>query len=290
MILTVPIQLRRATAAAWGLVDPVLLEGEFAVNLDDWTFKIGDGSSTWNALSSYVLPAALIWGAISGTLSDQTDLQAALDAKGTSNFSGAYADLTGVPPPPREPYISLLNAGFTGAIDYSDDTFIQKLNIDGNTATALGLGGATSLDQLILGSEAGVLTDVALSNVPALVADVPAIVASLTAAQNVDISDNPTLSGTITCTPAALASLKMNGDAAVTGLAVSYTALLYLDCNGCDISVATDIDAILAGLDAAGLNDGVVDLSGGTMAIPTGAGLTSKSNLEGKGWTVTVNT
>jgi hypothetical protein len=37
------------------------------------------------------------WGDITGTLSAQTDLQTALDAKGTSNFSGAYADLTGKP-------------------------------------------------------------------------------------------------------------------------------------------------------------------------------------------------
>jgi hypothetical protein len=40
---------------------------------------------------------AVSWGGITGTLSDQTDLQTALDAKGTSNFSGAYADLTGKP-------------------------------------------------------------------------------------------------------------------------------------------------------------------------------------------------
>jgi hypothetical protein len=37
------------------------------------------------------------WGGIGGTLANQTDLQTALDAKGTSNFSGAYADLTGKP-------------------------------------------------------------------------------------------------------------------------------------------------------------------------------------------------
>jgi microcystin-dependent protein len=35
------------------------------------------------------------WGDITGSLSDQTDLQTALDAK--SDFSGAYADLTGKP-------------------------------------------------------------------------------------------------------------------------------------------------------------------------------------------------
>lgn len=49
------------------------------------------------------------------------------------------------------------------------------------------------------------------------------------------------------------------------------------------------VDNILADLDAAGLEDGEVDLSGGTNAIPSAAGLTSKSNLEGKGWTVSVN-
>lgn len=37
------------------------------------------------------------WGGIGGTLSDQTDLQTALDAKGTSNFDGAYASLSGIP-------------------------------------------------------------------------------------------------------------------------------------------------------------------------------------------------
>lgn len=37
------------------------------------------------------------WGSITGTLANQVDLQAALNAKGTSNFSGVYADLTGKP-------------------------------------------------------------------------------------------------------------------------------------------------------------------------------------------------
>jgi hypothetical protein len=37
------------------------------------------------------------WGGIGGTLSNQTDLQTALNAKGTSNFSGSYSDLTNKP-------------------------------------------------------------------------------------------------------------------------------------------------------------------------------------------------
>lgn len=37
------------------------------------------------------------WGGITGTLSAQTDLQSALDAKGTSNFDGVYSSLSGIP-------------------------------------------------------------------------------------------------------------------------------------------------------------------------------------------------
>lgn len=51
------------------------------------------------------------WGGIGGTLSSQTDLQAALDAKGTSNFSGAYADLTSKP--------TLGSAAATASTDYA---------------------------------------------------------------------------------------------------------------------------------------------------------------------------
>lgn len=61
-----------------------------------------------------------------------------------------------------------------------------------------------------------------------------------------------------------------------------------LDASGCGV-VESEIDNILAALDASGLESGTVDLSGGTNAPPSAAGLTSKSNLEGKGWTVTVN-
>lgn len=57
----------------------------------------------------------------------------------------------------------------------------------------------------------------------------------------------------------------------------------------CAVSDPDDIDQILADLDTAGGSNGDVTLQGGTNAIPSAAGLTSKSNLEGKGWTVTVN-
>lgn len=69
--------------------------------------------------------SAPAWGAITGTLANQADLQAALNAKGTSNFSGAYADLTGKPTLFDGIYASLTGkpvlgtAAATAATDYA---------------------------------------------------------------------------------------------------------------------------------------------------------------------------
>ena len=49
------------------------------------------------------------------------------------------------------------------------------------------------------------------------------------------------------------------------------------------------VDNILVKIDAAGYEDGVLVLTGGTIAIPSALGLGSKTSLEGKGWTVSVN-
>lgn len=46
------IQLRRGTTSQWTAANPVLAIGEMGVNIDDLSYKIGDGIKTWNALSS----------------------------------------------------------------------------------------------------------------------------------------------------------------------------------------------------------------------------------------------
>ncbi len=45
------IQLRRGTAAQWTSADPILAEGELAVETDTDKFKIGDGVTAWSGLS-----------------------------------------------------------------------------------------------------------------------------------------------------------------------------------------------------------------------------------------------
>ena len=44
------IQFRRDTAANWVSTDPVLAQGELALNLTDNSLKVGDGTKVWSLL------------------------------------------------------------------------------------------------------------------------------------------------------------------------------------------------------------------------------------------------
>lgn len=85
----------------------------------------------------------------------------------------------------------------------------------------------------------------------------------------------------------ALARVEI-GSEAMTALDIgSCPAITY-----CSIEAAlteSAVDGILADLDAAGEENGSCFLDSGANSPPSASGLTSKSNLEGKGWTVTVN-
>lgn len=44
------LQLRRGTAAQWSAANPLLAEGELAVELDTGKFKVGNGINRWNQI------------------------------------------------------------------------------------------------------------------------------------------------------------------------------------------------------------------------------------------------
>ena len=48
--MAVQIQVRRGSAALWAEVNPILAEGELALELDTQKFKIGTGQHHWNDL------------------------------------------------------------------------------------------------------------------------------------------------------------------------------------------------------------------------------------------------
>jgi hypothetical protein len=49
--MAIQIQLRRGTAAEWTSSNPTLAQGEVGFETDTKLYKVGDGSSTWTALS-----------------------------------------------------------------------------------------------------------------------------------------------------------------------------------------------------------------------------------------------
>jgi len=59
--MAIRIQLRRDTAANWTSVNPVLKAGEFGIETDTLKVKVGNGTSTWTQISSYlnITPAQL---------------------------------------------------------------------------------------------------------------------------------------------------------------------------------------------------------------------------------------
>jgi len=81
-------------------------------------------------------------------------------------------------------------------------------------------------------------------------------------------------------------------DTSITTLTIhpEWVAMVNFDAKNNAITSATDINNILIALDTANQSSGYIYLNGGTNACPTGAGLTAKTNLEGRGVTVNVNT
>jgi hypothetical protein len=80
---------RRKTAADWTSANPVLMAGELGLETDTARFKFGNGATAWNSLPySGSSGGSAIWGSITGALSAQTDLAAALAAKQNALVSG----------------------------------------------------------------------------------------------------------------------------------------------------------------------------------------------------------
>lgn len=99
------IQIRRDTAANWTTANPILAQGELGAEIDTSKIKIGNGSSTWSALS-YLIDAGdyitasstniltnktIAFG--SNTLTDVASINTAQTITGTKTFSGTSSAL-----------------------------------------------------------------------------------------------------------------------------------------------------------------------------------------------------
>lgn len=87
----------------------------------------------------------------------------------------------------------------------------------------------------------------------------------------------------------AITSIDVFGNPGLTSVIISSAQLItFFGGSGCGLT-ETAVDDILVALDDNGEVSGTVFLDGGTNAIPSATGLAAKTNLEGKGWTVIVN-
>lgn len=139
-------QSRRRTAANWTSGNEVLYDGEIGYETDTGKFKIGDGVTAWNSIADYFEAGAGgggggTWGSITGTLSNQTDLNTALSGKVATTVTVNGQALSGnvtlttahVADSSNKRYVTdaqLTVIGNTSGTNTGDQT-----NISGNAAT-----------------------------------------------------------------------------------------------------------------------------------------------------------
>lgn len=94
------LKIRRDNSAIWHLINPVLEQGEPAVELDTGKMKIGDGEHPYIALpytsSTTAGTPTIAWGDITGTIASNGALATALsnkEAKANKGIANGYAPL-----------------------------------------------------------------------------------------------------------------------------------------------------------------------------------------------------
>ena len=86
----------------------------------------------------------------------------------------------------------------------------------------------------------------------------------------------------------SLTVLDLYGNTNLTSVTLPGSNLDNVDLNDTALIQAA-VNDILQWLDDSGVTNGYVNLSGGTSAAPTGAGITAKDNLIANGWAVYIN-
>ena len=180
--------------------------------------------------------------------------------------------------------LTRFNADFNGlqSVNLSNlpnllDVDISDNNIPGSTTHSLrfvNLSGSTAITELRLDDSdfsTGIPDLTGLTDLEWLDMDQCGITG------NVDLSILPALTG-----------FDLGGNPGLTSVTIFEQVLNDVNIRNAALTEAS-VNDILGWLDGGGETGGTVRLEGGTNAAPTGDGLTAVTNLEGKGWNVTVN-
>jgi len=91
------IQVRRGTAAQWTSANPILAAGEWGFETDTKKFKIGDGTTAWNAPLSYAVSGANSPFAGTVTLGSNIAGTATVGGASVRTFNGSVATTLNLP-------------------------------------------------------------------------------------------------------------------------------------------------------------------------------------------------
>ncbi len=184
-------------------------------------------------------------------------------------------------------------------------TNLQTFNADWTSLQTVDLSGLTQLTnvdvsdtELADGSGNPSLTSINLSGCTALQelrlddndfsAGIPDL-SGLTSLQWLDM-DGCSISGAIDISASsfnALTGFDFSSNS-ITSITLPEAYLNDVNLSNNDLT-ETAVNNVLQWLDGSGVENGYVNLEGGTNAIPTGNGATAKANLQGKGWSVYAN-
>lgn len=138
------IQLRRATAASWTSVNPILALGEVGIETDTYKLKVGNGTSQWSSLAYFVHS----WADITGKPSDLVTLTGTQTLTGktlTSPRANAILDTNGA--------TNISIGAVTSAVNY----FQVNNAATGNGINLYALGSDTNIDLNLLPKGSGSL-------------------------------------------------------------------------------------------------------------------------------------
>jgi len=141
--IKVRMQQRRDTAAGWTSANPTLLNGELGYETDTYRYKLGDGTTLWNALS-YVTPDKLVEGNTEAEVVDTgSDGHFKVTTEGTERIRIGPAGQIGIAGANYGTSGQILTSGgASGAVSWVDSTGITV--IDGGNFDTGGSAVSTS--------------------------------------------------------------------------------------------------------------------------------------------------